>query len=69
MIMMANKRKQAAAILGPETKEDAEPAADTLEVISQELIDAVHSKDGSAVAACLKAAFSECSGSSLEESE
>ncbi len=70
MIMIGDRKKTAAAILDMGKKAPvAEKAADALQAISGELIDAVHAKDESAVAAALRAAFSECQAQTEQVSE
>lgn len=60
MIMMGNKRKMAALILGPRSKEEPGPEAESsLKAISQELIDCVHAGDAAGVESALRAAFAE----------
>lgn len=64
MIMMGNKRKMAALILGPSSKEKEEgngESASSLQSIAQELIECVHAKDAAGVESALRAAFAELS--------
>lgn len=68
--MMGDKKKTLAAILGdPDEKKKAAMPSDSLDAISEELIDAVHSKDAIAVSAALRAAYAECGSASESESE
>lgn len=62
MIMMGDRKKQAIAILGPHSagvgkKGEEDQGMDPLHAISEELVDAVHSKDHAGVASALRAAF------------
>lgn len=62
MIMMGDRKKSVAAILGPRDgeKKESGPAMGALHAIAQELIDAVHAKDADGVEAAFRAAFAEC---------
>lgn len=65
MMIMGDRKKMLASILGPDRKagthegSEGEEAPDELEVLSQELIEAVHARNPGAVAQALRAAF-EC---------
>ena len=63
MIMMNKKRSALiSGILGPREEiepEGAEGGDEAIHAIAEELIEAVHNKDKSSVASCLKAAFEE----------
>lgn len=69
MIMMGDRKKQVYQILGPhkneETQDDAGP--DALTTLAEELIEAVHKKDASHVADCLRALFQELESKAHEE--
>lgn len=62
MIMMGDRKKLVAGILGPppEAKHEAkDEGPEALQAIAQELIDAVHAKDADGVAQAFEAAFLE----------
>ncbi len=60
MIMMGDKKRAIAAILGPhpsEQKEDDGP--DASHAVAEELIEALHAKDAAGVVSALRALFDE----------
>ena len=58
MIMMGDRKRTVAAILGPQEEKAKEEGGGELRAIAEELIDAVHAKDSDGVIAALRATFS-----------
>ncbi len=61
MIMMADRKKTVAAILGPhpDSEKEKEPISTPCQIAAEELIEAIQSKDAEGVVESLKAIFAE----------
>lgn len=70
MIMMGDRKRQAAAILGDEPKEkEKEPEGEALKTIIEEFIDCIHARDIDGALAAFKSAVAECGASQNVESD
>jgi hypothetical protein len=69
MIMMADRKKTVAAILGPhpDMEKDEDKSGDSLKICAEEAIDAIHAKDAEGFLEAMKSIFQELDSEPHEE--